>query len=273
MNDNFNFRRFLTYFKYDITQMWRNHSRAAILIGGAGAFFYILWVMFSLVFTQQWQTPTLPARFAMFLFAFAVLELYQVRTYGHLTDKKAGSSWLMIPASKTEKFVSMLLVSLVVVPLLFLTVYAVLDGFLSLVDPTYGKALFTSFLGTYSDVLDAFANMRGTYAIHLSPATIIITTLAGFFCNFMYFLLCGICFKRNKLVCAFAIMFAFSTVLSLIMGFIMPGMLSNLNGVDVSEEMVLGWTQGIINFSVILSILMTIGFGWGIWYRIKTLQH
>ena len=36
MNETFNFSRFWTYFKYDLKQMWRNHSKAAILIAGAG---------------------------------------------------------------------------------------------------------------------------------------------------------------------------------------------------------------------------------------------
>ena len=32
----FNGQRFWTYFKYDLTQMWRNHVKAAILIGFSG---------------------------------------------------------------------------------------------------------------------------------------------------------------------------------------------------------------------------------------------
>ena len=53
MNQVFSFQRFWTYFKYDLTQMWRNHSKAAILIGGASAIFYVTWLLFSLVFTQE----------------------------------------------------------------------------------------------------------------------------------------------------------------------------------------------------------------------------
>ena len=101
MNETFNFNRFVTYFKYDLKQMWRNHSRAAMLIGGASALLYAIWVMFSLVLGQGWTSPILGVRVAVFLVAFAVLEFYQVRVYGHLTEKKAGSSWLMIPASRT----------------------------------------------------------------------------------------------------------------------------------------------------------------------------
>ena len=273
MNQSFSFQRFWTYFKYDVTQMWRNHSRAALLIGGASAIFYILWVMFSLVFTQEWHSPMVEARVIMFLVAFLVLELYQVKTYGYLTEKKAGSSWLMIPASRGEKFVSMLLVTLVVIPVLFLAVYLIIDGFLSLVDPTYGQALFTGFTGAYSKVLEGIAELNGQIDINLSPLGIVLTTLAGFVCNFLYFLLCGICFKRNKLVGAFAILFGVSTILSLLMGFVTPRFIEYFQDIVMTEELMKSWSQGLLNLSMILSVLMAVGFGWGIWRRIKTIQH
>jgi hypothetical protein len=157
MNETFNSSRFWTYFKYDLKQMWRNHSKAAILIGGASAIFYVIWLLFSLVFTQQWNTPPIAARVVILVIAFAILELYQVRTYGYLTEKKAGSAWLMIPASKAEKYVSMLLVTLVVIPLLFFAVYFLIDGFLALVDPTYGQALLTGAVGAYKALIDGMA--------------------------------------------------------------------------------------------------------------------
>lgn len=273
MNQSFSFQRFWTYFKYDVTQMWRNHSRAALLIGGASAIFYILWVMFSLVFTQEWHSPMVEARVIMFVAAFTVLELYQVKTYGFLTEKKAGSSWLMIPASRVEKFVSMLLVTLVVIPVLFLVVYLTIDGFLSLVDPTYGKALFTGFLGAYSDILEGIAELNGKIDIQISPLGMGLTCFAGFVCNYLYFLLCGICFKRNKLVSAFVILFVVSTVLSLLMGVVAPRIFEYFADIEMSEELLRSWTNGMLNFSLILSVLLAAGFGWGIWRRIKTIQH
>jgi hypothetical protein len=274
MNQTFNFKRFGTYFKYDLTQMWRNHSKAAILIGGASAIFYILWVLFSLVFAQEWHAPMIEARAVVFIIAFTILEFYQVKTYGHLTEKRAGSSWLMIPASRAEKFVSMLLITLIVIPLLFLAVYGIIDGFLSLVDPTYGKALVAGFAGVYAKLVEGLAEINGQIDLNLSTATLVFTSVLGFFCNFLYFLLCGICFKRNKLVAAFAILFAFSVVMSVVMGFVGPAIVENWpNDIDWTEDMVISWTNGIMNFSVIMSILMTVGFGWGVWYRIKTLQH
>ena len=271
MNQTFNFKRFSTYFKYDLTQMWRNHSKAAILIGGASAIFYILWVMFSLVFNQQWQSPVPAARLVVFSLAFFALELYQVRTYGYITDKKAGSSWLMIPASRAEKFVSMLLISLVVVPLLFFVVYMLLDGFISLVDPTYGKALITGFSSAYDQMVNVLTQISEQTPIIIKPSTLIIPTIVSYCCNFLYFLLCGICFKRNKLVGAIAILFLISTVSSLVMGFFVPDMAEYFDAID--EENIMQYFNQLITICTCVTGVIALGLGWGVWYRIKTLQH
>ncbi len=273
MNQVFSFQRFWTYFKYDLTQMWRNHSKAAILIGGASAIFYVTWLLFSLVFTQEWHTPVIEARVVVFALAFLALELYQVRTYGHLTEKKAGSAYLMLPASKGEKFVSMLLITLVVVPLLFLAVYLVIDGFLSLVDPTYGNALVTSFSSAYVKLIQGLAQIGEESPFSLTPSSMIIPSITSFICSFLYFLLCGISFKRNKLVGALAILFALSTVLSLVMGLVMPPIFENIDFENFDEDTLVRWTNGIINGGVIFSCLCSVGLGWGVWYRIKTIQH
>ena len=276
MNEIFDFKRFWTYFKYDLKQMWRNHSKAAILIGGASALFYVLWVMCSLVFTQQWSSPVLVARFIVLVLAFAILEFYQVRTYGHLTEKKAGSSWLMIPASKAEKFVSMLLITILVIPILFFAVYFILDGFLSLVDPTYGQALFTGAFDGYKELLAALGTVAEESPIELTPASMVFPSIIGTFCNFLYFLLCGICFKKNKLGSAIAILFGLSLAMSLITGLLVPwlagsvdwNLMANLDEMEAAQ-----WLVTFMNAMVILECIITVGLGWGVWRRIKTLQH
>ena len=273
MNETFNFKRFWTYFKYDLKQMWRNHSKAAIVIGGSIAFLYVLWVLFSLVFTQKWQAPPIEARFVLLVLAFTVLEFYQTRTYGYLTEKKAGSSWLMIPASRTEKFVSMLLMTLVVIPIFFFAVYFLIDGVLSLVDPTFGKALITGFTGTYREMIDGLASLNGESPITFTPGTVFFMGIVGFFCNFLYFLLCGICFKKNKIVGAIAILFGLSIVLSVLTGLIVPQLAESFTNVDLAEDEAAKLLAGFLNASEVLMCLLAAGLGWGIWRRIKTIQH
>ena len=100
-----------------------------------------------------------------------------VRSYGYLTEKKAGSNWLMVPASKAEKFVSMLLMVCIVIPLLFFVVYMVLDGFLSLVDPTYGQALFTGFTGAYGKLLEGLTEFSAESPIAFTPSSFVFPTI------------------------------------------------------------------------------------------------
>ena len=276
MSEIFNFQRFWTYFKYDLKQMWRNHSKAAIVIGGSIALLYIIWVLFSLVFTQTWTAPHIIARVVTFALAFTVLEFYQTRTYGYLTEKKAGSSWLMIPASRTEKFVSMMLMTLIVIPVLFFVVFFLLDGFLSLVDPTYGQTLVSYLTGNWGDIVNAFSSLNTESPLHFSMAAVIFMSIISVFVNFLYMLLCGICFKKNKIVAAIAIMFGLSLVLSLITG-LAVSVLANSSTIhihlDTDEVEGARIVAGFMNGSEILCVLMAIGLGWGIWRRIKTIQH
>ena len=272
MNETFNFKRFWTYFKYDLRQMWRNHAKAAILIGGSGAILYILWVLFSLVFTQQWNASPFLARVIMLGVAFAILEFYQARTYGHLTEKKAGSNWLMIPASRAEKFVSMLLMTIVVIPVLFFAVYLLIDGFLSLVDPTFGQSILNAVFHGADDLSGIMNDIRLESPISFTSGTMVYLTLISLFCNFMYFLLCGICFKKNKIVGAIGILFLLSTVMSLLSAAFVPHLATGLMN-NVSEGEVAQFVVNVLNGSTVFSTLLTIGLGWGIWYRIKTLQH
>ena len=272
MNEIFNFNRFWTYFKYDLKQMWRNHSKAAIMIGGASAIFYVIWVLASLVFTQHWSSPIIYARMGVFFLAFAILELYMVRSYGYLTEKKAGSNWLMVPASKAEKFVSMLLMVCIVIPLLFFVVYMVIDGFLSLVDPTYGQALFTSISTLYTQVINGITAFGAESPVTFTPASLVFPTLIGFFCDLLYFLLCGICFKKNKIVGAFAILFGISMLTSLLMGLFLPQYVMNFQA-NADEEQLVHWVVNWMNGSIAFSCLLTLGLAWGVWRRIKTIQH
>jgi hypothetical protein len=161
----------------------------------------------------------------------------------------------------------------IVIPLLFFVVYMVIDGFLSLVDPTYGQALFTGFTGAYAKVLEALANIGTESPIAFTPSSFIFPTIVSVFCNFLYFLLCGICFKKNKLVGAIAILFGLSLVLSLLTGIFVPRIFTNIDFNNMDDMQIARWFTGCMNAGVIFSCLLTVGLGWGVWRRIKTIQH
>lgn len=273
MNETFSFKRFGTYFKYDITQLWRKHSRTVLLIGFSGVIAYVVCVLFSLLFSHTYQAPGIIGRFSVFALAMLVLELYQTRFYGFLTDKKQGSDWILIPASKAEKFVSMLLNTVIIIPFAFLFTYLFTDWLICLLDKSAGDALITG----VSTLWDKFQLVPVEDRIELSqlglnPALFIIMTIVCGWGNYLYFLLCGICFKKNKIFYAILILFGVSILLSIVSAFIIPNIdFSAFDSFD--EEKFKAIFRSIITVSYILGAIYTVAMGWGVWHRLNTIKH
>lgn len=267
-NQFFNGQRFWSYFKYDLIQLWRNHMKAAVGIGLAGLIAYIGTVTFNLIFDGIWSGPGLAARFSIFFIAFTVLELYQTRTYGYLTDKKQGSAWLMIPASTFEKWLSMILVTIIVLPAVFLVVSLLVDGFLSLVDPTIGSSMLASLDHGMQELGGSLVEINNEYATSWSMGAFLPVLFVGMCVNFLFFLLCGLIFKKNKIMWAFVIIFVLSTLLSIL------SISFDLN-LDMAEDFA-GAEQQIrhfLNMTTCVSALIAAGLAGGIYYRLKTLKH
>ena len=272
MNETFSFKRFGTYFKYDITRLWRKHSRAVILMGFSGVILYVVWVFFGLLFGHTYSGPALGARYAVFAIVSLVLELYMTRFYGFLTDKKEGSDWILIPASKTEKFVSMLLNTLIVIPVAFLVVALGTDWLICLLDKTAGDPMISGVSTLLSHMELGEEDLYMMKELMVSPASFVALTIVGGFANYLYFLLCGICFRKNKIFYAILILFGLSTILSTLSAFIIPNLdFSNLENMD--EESVKALVRGFMITMYIATTVLACGLGWGVWHRISTIKH
>jgi len=270
-NEVFQGSRFWAYFKYDFTQMWRNHVKAAIGIGFAGLIAYFVVVLFNLTFGDGWQGPGIAGRFVVFGVAAAALELYYTRIYGYLTDKRKGSAWLMLPASSFEKWLSMLIMAAIVLPVLFLCASFLVDSVLCMLDPSLGDSMLSVIGGGWQSLMDAMTNVNTDYTLTLNIAPLGWAMVMSLIGNLLYFLLCGICFKRNKILGAFVIAFGFSMLSSIVVSFFNFGFMNNL---DVDDMMV---AQANINhfFNWInaMSILFVVICAGGIFWRIKTIKH
>ena len=265
----FNGQRFWTYFKYDFTQMWRNHVKAAIVIGFSGLILYILGIAFNAVFRNVWEAPSLVARTVVFLLAAFALELYQTRTYGYLTDRKKGAAWLMIPASGFEKWLSMLLMTLVVIPVAYLGTYTIIDSILSLADPTYGQLLVSAVADTVQKAQGDLAEANNEYSTTWNLGFMFLPAVIGYICNFLYFLLCGISFRRNKILWAILILFGVSILFSTVMTTLGLQTHYDINDLAEAETVI----RHIIHLTTVFSAVLAAGLATGIYLRIKTLKH
>lgn len=274
MNETFDFRRFGHYFAYDLRRMVRNNGKALAIICGIGLIFYVVAVSFHLVTGQEWAGPGIAARASMLVVAVMILQLYYTRTYGYLTEKQAGSRYLMLPVSVTEKFVSMLLVDLIVLPVVFFVTYLGLDALITLLDPTVGPALLKGGDGLRTEVADLFTGDPDPYRPAFGGGAIVYGTVAGFVANILFFQLCGLLFRRWKIVGAIAILFGFFFLLMVGMGILAQSdAFRAFTDSLVDEDAVMRFVTSLFRGLNGLATVVAIGFGAAIFFRIKALKH
>ena len=264
MKKIFSFDRFSKYFKYDLVNAKSNFGLSMLILGFMPLMVYIIANLFSLVFSGEWVSGEAgTAMSAMAMGATFVISsiILGVKLYGSLTDKKAGSNWIMIPASTFEKFLSMFLIVFIIVPVCLAAMLVVSDLILSLL-PGYTSVTnwINKGVSTMADngvivkCLPMIWLMWGQYALA--------------------FLLGAIVFKRAKVAKTILWMFIISTVFGIIF--------TKLLGVTDMAEHFLGSMRNLSVSGVQSKInwLLNISwFGWivvlaaGIFWRLKTIKH
>lgn len=130
-----------------------------LIAGLSPIIIFIVCQLVSITFSGFWYPDFgLLAPMAALTSIFVVVLTFPTKVYGGITDRRSGSDWLMIPASTFEKWLSMVLITCVVLPLCLSLLLLGSDALLSLAFPHhYGdslihnlKLLRTGFL-TYTD--------------------------------------------------------------------------------------------------------------------------
>lgn len=270
MNSSFSFRRFGTYFLYDLREVWKNNSKAFYIFGGSGVMLYVVWVLFSLVFTQTWTAPVIWARAGVFGLAVCGLSLYYARMYGFLTERKAGSQYLMLPASTGEKFASMIVISIIVVPIVFTAIYLALDGAITLLDKTAGSSLIAG-IGEIKSGFNKMVEAEGDGFV-ISFGWFIISIVISSIENLLYFLLGGLIFKKWKIAGSIGVSLLIGIIFGNIFGLIVTG-----DGFEYWTKLLEADPEGIsrqvLIWSNVICGLISAGLATGIYFRIKTIKH
>lgn len=275
MNNNFNFGRFGKYFVHDLLGQWRNIGMLMLICALFPFIFYVLYMVFSIVFGGdavdvftkgvEVDGPSLLTRTIVFGFVAAVFTIvFPSRAYGEITDKAKGREWLMLPASRLEKFTSMMLVSIVVIPIVFFTAYLASDFLVCLFDGSCGKSILSCrFYDTFGD---------SDFVISINGFLIIVATVVEWV---SIFLLGGLIFKKWKVVGTFIVNSAIGMLFIIVLGIFAPSMAEWIE--ECFESWVMRnacyldiWLNGFINFWLFLIVAVC---GTLSWFRIKRLQH
>lgn len=124
MSNTFNINRFGKYWLYDLKMAWKRYGFGFLYMSIFPIIYYILGAIFIILFSKEhnlsdYHGIEFAGRAIAFGIASGVLVLsYPKGVYGLVTDKEKGSAWLMLPASRLEKFTAMMLNCLVIVPII-----------------------------------------------------------------------------------------------------------------------------------------------------------
>ena len=263
MNNFFDIKRFTRYYISDIKQIFSNVGLSLMLLSLGGLISYLIWVGFSLCIYKEWDAPILGFNIIVFsILSIIMLISMQAKCYGHITDKRQGSNWLMVPVSKFEKFLSMLINIFIIIPIIFFGIYLGIDYIISLLDTTYSASIISTIDNSISLFLEEIKDsdtMLLAGRLILSGINDIILYLAIFLIGALYF-------KKNKVVKTILSILALSIILSICAS---PFIVNFIK----EEEMNLDLIKTIITKSLVIDYVFIIGLLYWIYYRVKTITH
>lgn len=296
-NDIFNFRRFGKYFASDFRTCTSNYGLSlltiSILIPVA---LYALSVIFSVIFMQSWSGPQFTLRLmAFFIAVFCIMVTMPVKCYGRITERKYGSFWVSLPASKLEKFLSMIIHTCFLVPIIGITLHLGVDWLICIFDKTCEGSMIVKAVQLIKEISnawpEAFEEIESEL-MALSGTRVPLDFLKQMLSPWLYideyivaclpFLLGAIYFKRAKTVFTFLALYAFSTITSIIVmvgtPFIAGYYMDMISGAVSEEELYLQmFNSGIFKHLLLIDILSDsisiIAMLALTWWRIKTLKH
>lgn len=274
MNNTFDIKRFGNYFLYDLSRARGNFMWSAIVLVLLPAIFFAVVEFFSLLFKGEFATSvgvgTAPIA-AIVVYACSILT-FPVKMYGSITDKRAGSDYLMIPASTFEKWLTMILMSCVVMPMALTLAFFAVDGLMALCfGKFYGTGLISSleFIGDMHDINFGDVSLL-SHALGFSHIEWI--------CSILIFTLGAICFKTSKVGKTLLTIILISSVVGTIFSSLLmlnidavSGFFASIDGEEIdslaslfNHIIWLGWAWYVIQFSALAG---------AIYYRLRTLTH
>ena len=150
-NEVFSLNRFWRYLKSDFDAFISKYGITLLVVSTMPITCDVFTGVFSLMNMGRWQGLEIASRLAFFVtFGMILLISAPAKLYGHLTDRKEGSAFLLLPVSRLEKYISMILITCIVLPFIFILIYLGLDVMVCMIDSTTDVSVF-SFIYSLED--------------------------------------------------------------------------------------------------------------------------
>lgn len=285
INNTFQWDRFCKVVRKDFRSIWQNAGTSLLIITLLPIVAWLLmWAMAGIT-----DAPAIVPEIRWCFIAGSVYLATMVapsRMYRTCDLKKEGIYFAMLPASKLEKYLSMLLFTIFVCPLLCLCGGIVLDYFLTLLPfGPYRQWLWeTDYLAMALDQYRAYSNGAlpgyGNDDMELmmqifTPGRGVLYLALCYLSNVVTFLFTNTIFKKHKvlqtLLWMWLISFAINILLTPIMGIMMVNgtwILELMNSADpVRTAAIAYWA------AMAWAVIVTGVFYWWTWYRLKHMKY
>lgn len=291
--DIFDFRRFGKYFTTDFRTCRANYGLSLLTISLLTPIaLYMIVAAINQIMNNTWDGPDIGLR--VFAFAVAMICLVvtmPVKCYGKITEKQYGSFWLTLPASRLEKFISMILMTCIIVPISGALLYLGLDAVICAFDHTCGQNLIAGGMellqkmGEAQEVTFNFVDENITVEDAALAQEVIRQMnnpwmyLDEIFCFTLPFLLGAVFFRNGKTVKTFIALFAISTATGIIMTPIMTDwameIIENINDYPTAILQMFNNSlfKNLVFIDTVTDTVANLALMAGIWFRIKTLKH
>lgn len=291
--DIFNFNRFGKYFVSDLRTCAANYGLSLLTLAVLTPLaLECITGVYNMILGLTWEGAGIGMRAGIFGVAmFCMIVTMPSKCYGRLTDKQYGSFWLMLPASRLEKFISMMLICCIIAPFISICMYLGIDAVLCAIDHTCGENIIAGALNMMDEFRTFKMNLVGTdievseeYIMMYENGSKFIDQLTNpwlyvdeLLCASLPFVLGAICFKKGKIVKTFLALAALSTAASMLATPIMMGYMSDLMTASEDEVMKMMFESGFYNSLIWMDIvgdfILYGGMTVAVWFRLKTLKH
>lgn len=274
MNNIFEWKRFSKVVKKDFNNLWSTFGITMIILA---AIPFAIWLLALVIDHSLTISPGFRVVMLMTVAEFAAIMLPS-RLYRTMNLRNEGISFAMLPASKLEKFISLLFFTFIVAPVFVYIGSLVMDIILSMLPASpYRQWIWQSNLGfpVINVVVDS-TNITSINNLHNGWITAAIWT--SFLGSPSIFLFAATLFKKHKVLYTLLCIYLIEFVSCIILIPILVALSQNVKFIDWvfflfdkwSLEEILNWGIGIcFAFNCIVTILFT----WLAWHRLKKMPY
>lgn len=261
MKEIFDIKRFWKYFKYDLVQAKNNTWVTILVLCLLPLIFFVVVQAFCISIQGEFLDNCRVVGVVALSTALVIAAMIvPAKLYGGVTDKAKGSSWLMVPASTLEKWLSVFLMTCVVLPAAVFAGFLACDSLMSLIFKSYG----TPFLSDMS-LVNGWLEEMSDEGVTLDIVPFIWYNWAQ---NVLVFTLGALIFKKSKVGMTILSILAVSTVF----GIVSTPLVIWLGGIDIENDAlnVISQVNWVLNvyYLTFLAVLLA-----GVYARLKTLKH